>query len=50
MIAHTWTRESIARFYCKLATNLVSMLLGTCVTFVVYDDINGTYYSQAIYY
>ncbi|KAF8268590.1 mitochondrial carrier domain-containing protein [Lactarius quietus] len=35
-LAHTWTHESFMRFYRGLTTNLVRVLRGTCVTFVVY--------------
>jgi len=38
-IAHTWTHEGVAGFYRGLATNLVRVLPGTCVTFVVYENI-----------
>ncbi|KAH9005560.1 mitochondrial carrier domain-containing protein [Lactarius hatsudake] len=38
-IARTWTHEGLAGFYQGLATNLVRVPLGTCVTFVVYEDI-----------
>lgn len=38
-IAHTWTHEGLAGFYRGLATNLVRVLPGTCVTFVVYENI-----------
>ncbi|KAH9047460.1 mitochondrial carrier domain-containing protein [Lactarius deliciosus] len=38
-IARTWTHEGLAGFYRGLATNLVRVPLGTCVTFVVYENI-----------
>lgn len=38
-IAHTWAHEGITGFYRGLATNLVRVLPGTCVTFVVYENI-----------
>jgi hypothetical protein len=40
-IAHTWTHEGIVSFYRGLATNLVRVFAGTCVTFVVYDILLG---------
>ncbi|KAI9433174.1 mitochondrial carrier domain-containing protein, partial [Lactarius indigo] len=38
-IVHTWTHEGLAGFYRGLATNLVRVLPGTCVMFVVYENI-----------
>ena len=38
-IAHTWKHERLAGFYRGLGTNLVRVLPGTCVTFVVYENI-----------
>jgi solute carrier family 25 (mitochondrial folate transporter), member 32 len=38
-IMHTWTHEGIAGFYRGLGTNLVRVLPGTCVTFVVYENL-----------
>ncbi|KAH9024866.1 mitochondrial deoxynucleotide carrier, partial [Lactarius pseudohatsudake] len=38
-IVHTWTHEGLTGFYRGLATNLVRVLPGTCVTFVVYENI-----------
>jgi len=38
-IAHTWAHEGIGGFYRGLATNVVRVLPGTCVTFVVYENI-----------
>ncbi|KAH9047138.1 mitochondrial FAD carrier protein [Lactarius hengduanensis] len=38
-IVHTWTHEGLAEFYRGLATNLVRVPLGTCVTFGVYENI-----------
>jgi solute carrier family 25 folate transporter 32 len=40
-IAHTWTHEGAAGFRCGLATNLVRVLPGTCVTFVVFEILLG---------
>ena len=38
-IAHTWTHEGVGGFYRGLATNIVRVLPGTCVTFVVYENL-----------
>jgi solute carrier family 25 folate transporter 32 len=38
-IAHTWAHEGAVGFYRGLATNLVRVLPGTCVTFVVYENL-----------
>lgn len=38
-IARTWREEGIAGFYRGLGTNLVRVLPGTCVTFVVYENL-----------
>ncbi|KAH9047134.1 hypothetical protein EDB84DRAFT_544772 [Lactarius hengduanensis] len=38
-IVHTWTHQGLAEFYRGLATNLVRVPLGTCITFVVYENI-----------
>ncbi|THV00569.1 mitochondrial carrier [Dendrothele bispora CBS 962.96] len=39
IIRSTWTKEGIRGFYRGLATNLVRVLPGTCVTFVVYENL-----------
>ncbi|KAJ6543899.1 mitochondrial carrier domain-containing protein [Mycena capillaripes] len=38
-IRRTWTQEGVRGFYRGLGTNLVRVLPGTCVTFVVYENI-----------
>ncbi|EJD54127.1 mitochondrial FAD carrier protein [Auricularia subglabra TFB-10046 SS5] len=38
-VARTWREEGPRGFYRGLATNLVRVLPGTCVTFVVYENI-----------
>ena len=38
-IAHTWANEGVRGFYRGLATNIARVLPGTCVTFVVYENI-----------
>ncbi|KAJ7727901.1 mitochondrial carrier domain-containing protein [Mycena metata] len=38
-IRRTWTQEGARGFYRGLGTNLVRVLPGTCVTFVVYENI-----------
>ncbi|GJJ16269.1 hypothetical protein Clacol_010565 [Clathrus columnatus] len=38
-IRRTWAQEGFAGFYRGLGTNLVRILPGTCVTFVVYENI-----------
>ncbi|KAJ7638395.1 mitochondrial carrier domain-containing protein [Roridomyces roridus] len=38
-ISRTWTQEGLRGFYRGLGTNLVRVLPGTCVTFVVYENI-----------
>ncbi|KAF9076696.1 mitochondrial carrier domain-containing protein [Rhodocollybia butyracea] len=38
-IARTWHQEGFRGFYRGLATNLVRILPGTCVTFVVYENL-----------
>ena len=38
-IKRTFTEEGITGFYRGLGTNLVRVLPGTCVTFVVYENI-----------
>lgn len=38
-ISRTWYEEGISGFYRGLGTNLVRVLPGTCVTFVVYENL-----------
>lgn len=38
-IAHTWAHEGLVGFYRGLATNIVRALPGTCITFVVYENL-----------
>ncbi|KAI0346954.1 mitochondrial FAD carrier protein [Trametopsis cervina] len=38
-IKRTWAEEGLRGFYRGLGTNLVRVLPGTCVTFVVYENI-----------
>ena len=38
-IAQTWAHEGFAGFYRGLGTNVVRVLPGTCVTFVVYENL-----------
>ncbi|KAF5371967.1 hypothetical protein D9615_008072 [Tricholomella constricta] len=38
-IKRTWSQEGIRGFYRGLGTNLVRVLPGTCVTFVVYENL-----------
>ncbi|KAE9399123.1 mitochondrial FAD carrier protein [Gymnopus androsaceus JB14] len=38
-ISQTWSQEGLRGFYRGLATNLVRILPGTCVTFVVYENL-----------
>lgn len=38
-IRRTWLEEGLRGFYRGLGTNLVRVLPGTCVTFVVYENI-----------
>ncbi|KAF8211623.1 mitochondrial carrier domain-containing protein [Mycena galopus ATCC 62051] len=38
-IRRTWAQEGIRGFYRGLGTNLVRVLPGTCITFVVYENI-----------
>ncbi|KAJ7067889.1 mitochondrial carrier domain-containing protein [Mycena amicta] len=38
-IRRTWAQEGLRGFYRGLGTNLVRVLPGTCVTFVVYENI-----------
>ncbi|KAK7471212.1 mitochondrial FAD carrier protein flx1 [Stygiomarasmius scandens] len=39
VIRSTWSNEGVRGFYRGLATNLVRVLPGTCVTFVVYENL-----------
>ncbi|KAI0069252.1 mitochondrial carrier [Artomyces pyxidatus] len=38
-VRHTWANEGVSGFYRGLGTNLVRVLPGTCVTFVVYENL-----------
>ncbi|KAH6896408.1 mitochondrial FAD carrier protein [Coprinopsis sp. MPI-PUGE-AT-0042] len=38
-IKHTWANEGVRGFYRGLGTSLVRVLPGTCVTFVVYENL-----------
>ena len=38
-IKKTWAEEGVRGFYRGLGTNLVRVLPGTCVTFVVYENL-----------
>jgi len=38
-IKRTWSQEGLRGFYRGLGTNLVRVLPGTCVTFVVYENL-----------
>jgi len=38
-IRRTWAEEGVRGFYRGLATNFVRVLPGTCVTFVVYENV-----------
>lgn len=38
-IKRTWQQEGLRGFYRGLGTNLVRVLPGTCVTFVVYENL-----------
>ncbi|KAG6879423.1 hypothetical protein C0992_002797, partial [Termitomyces sp. T32_za158] len=38
-IRRTWSQEGMRGFYRGLGTNLVRVLPGTCVTFVVYENL-----------
>ncbi|THH13333.1 hypothetical protein EW146_g6876 [Bondarzewia mesenterica] len=38
-VKHTWANEGTHGFYRGLGTNLVRVLPGTCVTFVVYENL-----------
>ncbi|KAL1747798.1 mitochondrial FAD carrier protein [Schizophyllum fasciatum] len=38
-LRRTWAQEGLAGFYRGLGTNIVRVLPGTCVTFVVYENL-----------
>ncbi|KAJ7895995.1 mitochondrial carrier domain-containing protein [Mycena olivaceomarginata] len=38
-VRRTWAQEGVRGFYRGLGTNLVRVLPGTCITFVVYENI-----------
>lgn len=38
-VKQTWAQDGLRGFYRGLATNLVRVLPGTCVTFVVYENL-----------
>ncbi|KAM0788934.1 hypothetical protein ACM66B_003009 [Microbotryomycetes sp. NB124-2] len=40
VISRTWAKEGFTGFYKGLATNAVRILPGTCVTFVVYEQVS----------
>lgn len=40
VISRTWAKEGFLGFYKGLATNAVRILPGTCVTFVVYEQLS----------
>ncbi|KAK4055559.1 mitochondrial FAD carrier protein flx1 [Microbotryomycetes sp. JL201] len=40
VVSRTWAKEGFTGFYKGLATNAVRILPGTCVTFVVYEQIS----------
>lgn len=47
-IKRTWKGEGIRGFYRGLGTNLVRVLPGTCVTFVVYENLAWLFRTTAI--
>ncbi|KAG9317081.1 mitochondrial carrier domain-containing protein [Chiua virens] len=47
-IKRTWQGEGIQGFYRGLGTNLVRVLPGTCVTFVVYENLAWLFRTTAI--
>nr|VWO99329.1 Oligopeptidase B [Ganoderma boninense] len=47
-IKKTWVEEGVRGFYRGLGTNLVRVLPGTCVTFVVYENLAWLLRSTAI--
>jgi solute carrier family 25 (mitochondrial folate transporter), member 32 len=46
-IKRTWAGEGIRGFYRGLGTNLVRVLPGTCVTFVVYENLAWLFRTSA---
>jgi len=46
-IKRTWQGEGIRGFYRGLGTNLIRVLPGTCVTFVVYENLSWLFRSTA---
>ncbi|KDQ12721.1 hypothetical protein BOTBODRAFT_34180 [Botryobasidium botryosum FD-172 SS1] len=46
-VKRTWAEEGARGFYRGLATNLVRVLPGTCVTFVVYENLAWLLRTQA---
>lgn len=40
VVRRTYAREGLAGFYKGIATNAVRILPGTCVTFVVYEQMS----------
>jgi len=46
-IKRTWSQEGTRGFYRGLGTNLVRVLPGTCVTFVVYENLAWLFRSTA---
>ena len=46
-VARTWREEGARGFYRGLGTNLVRVLPGTCVTFVVYENLAWLFKSTA---
>lgn len=46
-VKRTWTQEGFKGFYRGLGTNLVRVLPGTCVTFVVYENLAWLFRSTA---
>jgi len=47
-IKRTWAEERLAGFYRGLGTNLVRVLPGNCVTFVVYENLVWLFRTQAV--
>lgn len=46
-VKRTWQGEGVRGFYRGLGTNLVRVLPGTCVTFVVYENLSWLFRSTA---
>jgi len=46
-VKRTWAQEGVRGFYRGLATNFVRVLPGTCVTFVVYENLAWLFRSTA---